>query len=73
MQVANNCSTIIQTGDLYLLALLEHNGTIDLCPHSTSFQAAVCTLGSVLKINNGEAVASRHISSFIHCLENLHA
>ena len=73
MQVANNCSAIIRTGDLYLLVLLEHNWTIDPCPHSTSSQAAVCTLDSVLKINNGEAVTSRYISSFIRCLENVHA
>lgn len=74
MQEANNCSAIIQTGDLYhLLVLLEYNWTIDLCPRSTSSQAAACTLGSVLKINNGKAVTSRYISSFICCLENLHA
>lgn len=73
MQVANNCFAIIHTEDLYLLALLEHNWAIDLCPHSTSFQTAVCTLGSVLTINNREAVTSHHIRSFICCLENLNS
>lgn len=72
MQLAISCSAIIQTGAMYLGEFLQANWTIDLCPHSASFQTAVFTFGSVLKINSEEAVTSHHIMSFIHSLENLH-
>lgn len=72
MQVANICSAIKQTVNLYLEEFLQANWTIDLCPHSASFLGVVFTFGSGLKINNEEAVTSRHIMSFIHSLENLH-
>lgn len=64
MQVANSCSAIQHTGNLYLGEFLQANWTTDLCPQSASFQAAVFTFGSVLKINNEEAVTTQHITSF---------
>lgn len=72
MQVANSCSTIMQTENLYLGVFLQPHWTIDLCPHSASCQAAVFTFGSVLKIKSEEAVTPHHIMSFIRSPENLH-
>lgn len=72
MKVANSCSAIKQTGNLYLGEFLQANWTTDLCPYSASFQAAVFTFSSVLKINNEKAVTSHHITSFTYSLENLH-
>lgn len=39
MQVANICSAVKQTVNLYLEEFLQANWTIDLCPHSASFLA----------------------------------
>lgn len=39
MQVANICSAIKQTVNLYFEEFLQANWTIDLCPHSASFLA----------------------------------